>query len=136
MCKSFFSTAPNWVNKLFLLRNKIVKWFGLKIPNEVSDRKEALNNFKGNVGEQLGLFKVFDRNENEIIFGENDKHLDFRVSFFLENLDNNTKAITISTTVVFHNWFGRLYFLFVKPFHKIIVGSMLKSILKDLNKTT
>ena len=66
--------------------------------------------------------------------GENDKHLNFKVSILLEKLEANNKSITISTIVVFNNWFGKLYFFPVKPFHKLIVPIMLKSILKDLEK--
>ena len=46
--------------------------------------------------------------------------------------DNTKKDLTISTTVEFNNWFGRLYFLPVRPFHKIIVPTMLKGIIKEL----
>ena len=28
--KSFFSSSPKWIDKLFVLRNKIVQLFGLK----------------------------------------------------------------------------------------------------------
>ena len=134
VCKSFFSTAPNWVEQLFFLRNKIVSVFGLKVPNSIKNKKTVLEEFKGNEGEQLGLFKVQERRENEIILGENDKHLNFKVSILLEKLKANNKSITISTVVVFNNWFGKLYFFPVKPFHKLIVPIMLKSILKDLEK--
>ncbi|GGC83273.1 hypothetical protein GCM10011508_08260 [Flavobacterium lutivivi] len=134
VCKSFFSTAPNWVDKLFYLRNRVVSLFGLKVPKSEKDKTAILAEFKGEEGEQLGLFKVLERRENEIVLGENDKHLNFKVSILLDKLETNSKSITISTIVVFNNWFGKLYFLPVKPFHKLIVPIMLKSILKDLEK--
>lgn len=48
---------------------------------------------------------MFDKNENEIILGEDDKHLNFRVSLFIEQQSNNPqkKDLTISTTVEFNN---------------------------------
>lgn len=94
-----------------------------------------MENFKYEPGEQLGLFKIFSKSENEIVMGEDDKHLNFRISLLLEKdtNDNAKKDITISTTVEFNNWFGKLYFLPVKPFHKIIVPSLLRGILKKLN---
>ncbi len=134
--KAFFSSGPKWVGKLFALRNRIVSIFGLKTPDNVGDLQNKLDNFKCEPGEQLGLFKVFDKRENEIVLGEDDKHLNFRVSLFVEQLHGNEqkKALTITTTVVFNNWFGRLYFLPVRPFHKLIVPTMLKGIIRELEK--
>lgn len=134
--KAFFSSGPDWVGKLFTFRNKIVSLFGLKTSGDISNRKQQLDNFTCEPGEQLGLFKVFAKNEHEVILGEDDKHLNFRVSLFLEQhtQEATKKKLTISTTVVFNNWFGRLYFLPVRPFHKLIVPTMLKGIIKDLEK--
>lgn len=134
--KAFFSSGPEWVGKLFNLRNKIVSVLGLKTSGNVVDRQQQLDNFKCEPGEQLGLFKVFNKTDNEVIIGEDDKHLDFRVSLFLGNAEkgNSKKHIIISTTVEFNNWFGRLYFLPVRPFHKFIVPAMLKGIIKELEK--
>lgn len=132
VCKSFFSASPYWVDQLFFLRNKIVRLFGLKVPDNGKNKTIAIEEFKGTEGERLGLFRVYKKTEDEIIIGENDKHLNFRVSILLQKVETNAQSITISTTVVFNNWFGRLYFFPVKPFHKLIVPIMLKSILKDL----
>ncbi|WP_298544518.1 DUF2867 domain-containing protein [uncultured Aquimarina sp.] len=132
--KAFFSTSPGWIGKLFVLRNKIVSVFGLKTGGKVKEREEALDNFKGEIGEQIGIFKVFERTENEIILGEDDVHLNFRVSLLLEPKLDNHKDLTISTIVHFNNWFGKLYFLPVKPFHKLIVRAMLKSVIKEVEK--
>ncbi len=134
--KAFFSSGPKWVGQLFNLRNKIVSVFGLKTSGNLVDRQQQLNNFKCEPGEQLGLFKVFNKTENEVIIGEDDKHLNFRVSLFLDKskTDKSKKNITISTTVEFNNWFGRLYFLPVRPFHKFIVPTMLNGIIKELEK--
>lgn len=134
--KAFFMSGPKWIEKLFDFRNKIVGFFGLKISGKISQRQHMLDNFKAEKGEQIGLFKVFDKTENEIILGEDDKHLNFRVSLLLEKQDSEEKKnkIIISTTVKFNNSFGRLYFLPVKPFHKLIVPTMLKAIIKNIEQ--
>lgn len=99
------------------------------------EREIQLKNFRCEPGEQLGLFRVIARTENEVVLGEDDKHLDFRVSLQLEKskLNNIEKELTISTLVKFHNRMGRLYFIPVKPFHRFIVPSMLKGIVRELN---
>lgn len=134
IAKAFFSSSPDWVNKLFALRNKIVTLFGLKTSGSLSDLQQQVDNFKCEPGEQLGLFKVFYKTDNEVILGEDDRHLDFRVSLFLDNQKNeqSKKKLIISTTVEFNNWLGRLYFLPVRPFHKAIVPTMLKGIINQL----
>jgi hypothetical protein len=131
--KAFFSSSPSWVDNLFATRNKIVRIFGLKTSGTENGRQQLLDRFKCEVGEQIGLFKVFAKNEQELILGENDKHLDFRVSLFLcpPNKEQNTELI-VSTVVTFKNWLGRLYFLPVKQFHKLIVPTMLKGMVKQL----
>lgn len=138
--KAFFSCSPKWVEKVFYLRNKIVSLFGLKTSGNHVDRAKQLENFKCEPGEQMGLFKVFETTKNEVIFGEDDKHLNFRVSLFVqpevEVSAAKNKEVTISTIVEFNNWFGKLYFLPVRPFHKLIVPSMLKGMIKELEKNS
>lgn len=133
--KAFFSAGPGWVSGLFKIRNKIVAVFGLKTPGKIKDRQQQLDNFKCEPGERLGLFQVFDRTADEVILGEDDKHLDFRVSLLLYPANpNGQRQITVSTTVVYNNWVGRLYFLPVRPFHSLIVPVMLKGTIRNLAK--
>lgn len=131
--RAFVKPGPKWIDNLFKLRNKTVSLFGLKTPNKI-DSAGYPNNINFEIGERVGLFKVFDRTNYEIILGEDDKHLNFRVSLLLSEQKNNksNKNITVTTIVMYNNWFGRLYFFPVKPFHKLIVQSGLKIILKEL----
>ena len=134
--KLFFASGPKWIDGLFTTRNKVVSLFGLKTPGSSTSRQKQLNNFKCEKGEQLGLFKVFDKTDNEVILGEDDKHLNFRISLLLDKSPDKDeqKSLTITTTVKFNNAFGRLYFLPVRPFHKLIVPTMLNGILKEIEK--
>lgn len=100
----------------------MVSIFGLKTSGKLTDRQKQLDAFTCEPGEQLALFKVFNKTDNEVILGEDDKHLNFRVSLFLDHKKSETKkkTLTITTTVEFNNWFGRLYFLPVRPFHNLL----------------
>ncbi|MBE4948504.1 DUF2867 domain-containing protein [Chryseobacterium culicis] len=132
--KAFFTSGPVWGKKMFAFRNKMVGLFGLKTGAKTG-KKLAGNDAQYEVGERIGLFKVFDKTYNEIILGEDDRHLDFRVSLlFDKNKDEEENSLTISTTVKFHNWLGVLYFLPVRPFHKLIVPAMLKNMIHKLEK--
>lgn len=117
---NIFSYSPKWVDNLLNLRNKIVKPFGIiTVTNEI--KKENVK-----VGEKSGIFNIYAITENEIIAGENEKHLDFRVSILKDN-----ETLTISTLVQYNNCLGKLYFFIVKPFHKIVVKSMMKNAVKN-----
>lgn len=131
--KVFFTSGPKWGKRMFAFRNKAVGIFGLKTGSE-SETQQKEQDFKCEVGERAGLFKVFDKTSNEIVLGEDDKHLDFRVSLLVDRskVHPDEHSLTISTTVKYHNWLGVLYFLPVRPFHKLIVPAMLKNIIVQL----
>lgn len=132
--KAFFSAAPKWLEKMMLLRDKIVAKIGLKTSEEYGlDRTETLNQFNGEVGQKIGQFEVFDKSDNEIIFGADDKHLNFRISILLTGSQNDYRKISLSTTVENHNLLGKFYFAIVKPFHKIIAAKMLEAMVKEIN---
>jgi hypothetical protein len=99
---------PKWVNRLLKTRDLLVKPFGLKITKETESDK---------------LFPIIAQNENEIIMGVNDKHLNFRVSILT---DNEKSFISLTTIVHYNNIWGKVYFSFIKPFHKIIVRAMMR----------
>ena len=128
--KAFFTSSPAWVDGLFDLRNRIVALLGLKTSG-AGERDAVMRNFKGEVGERIGLFNVLAKWEDEVILGEDDRHLDFRVSLFL---DRPNDTLIVSTLVIRHNWLGRLYFLLIKPFHRLIVSTIIKRMVRQLGK--
>ncbi len=117
--------SPRWVDVLLSIRNLMVKVFGLK----TGRGKKTNDSFKYSVGSRVDLFMVISRNDNEIVMGETDKHLDFRVSVMRQKQYNSTH-IFVTTIVRYKNIWGRLYFMPVKPFHKLIVRAMMKRNLK------
>ena len=129
----FMTSSPTWVKMLMTLRNKIVAPFGLKTGTDT--RQITAEKMEFNTGSRIGLFKIMARNENEIIVGEDDKHLNFKVSLWLrsDSANGNNKEVILSTAVNFNNWLGRLYFAVVKPFHKLIVPVMMKQMAKQLH---
>jgi len=111
-----FATAPGWVKALMQLRNTLVKVVGLK--TDFSPEKDQV--FK--VGGKVAFFKIYEIHDNEILLGEDDSHLNFRVSIFdSKEAVNNIK---VTTLVAYKNGFGKFYFAIVRPFHKLIVRSM------------
>ncbi len=117
-----FSHTPAWIENLLKLRNAIVGVFGLK--TEGNDQEVTIENVR--IGESRGLFKIYDITDQEVIAGEDDKHLNFRVSV----LKQNDKLFT-STFVQYNNLFGKMYMTIIMPFHKLIVKAMLRSAVRN-----
>ena len=116
---------PEWADFLMRIRNLFVKIFGLKTGNKNSIRKSDYYP----IGSKAVYFTVIDRNENEIIMGEKDKHLNFRTSVMIKRHEQFS-TINLTTVVKFNNVFGKMYFIPVKPFHKLIIKSLMKRLLK------
>ena len=110
-----FTYKPLWLKHLFLIRNKIVGLFGLKTEVSFEDRDSL------EVGKKLGFFEIFSIEEKEIIAGEDDKHLNFRVSVYKED-----EVLIVSTLVHYNNLFGKVYMMIIAPFHKLIVKMLLR----------
>ena len=109
---------PSWVVALLKLRHVLIaRPFGL--------RTGTLN--RKTHGSDFRPMTVIDKNENEVLMGDDDKHLNFLFSVMKRNR-KELSEITLTTVVKFHNTWGRVYFAFVKPFHKVIVKSILKKI--------
>lgn len=123
----FMNNSPGWSLILMKLRNILVKWFGLK--TGVTEKLTV--EYKLQPGDQTGFFKVWLRNDQEIVFYENDRHLNFQSSLLLLNELGNNKLYSI-TIVRYNNLAGKIYFFFVKPFHRLIIQSLLKQVSKKL----
>jgi len=100
---------PSWAKGLLRLRNIIVAPLGLK--NDVPE------------GEKIGPFPIDQRNENEVILGLDDSHLNFRISI----LTTGTEAYC-ATWVHRNNWLGRIYLAAIMPFHVLIVRNAVSQI--------
>jgi len=128
----FFQSFPNWFRGLMLLRETLAKPFGLKTAHGM-DVEKQLQNFKGEIGESIAVFNVMGKSKNELMLGENDKHLNFRFSVFSFPNKNGTE-VQMATTVKYTSWMGRIYFLPVRPIHRLIMPIMLRRIQKRINQ--
>ncbi len=109
---------PAWVEFLLNVRYLlIVKPFGLRT-GVMTDKPAKLN---------AEPVPVLNKNENEIVMGEDDKHLYYGISV-MKMKKAVISEITLTTVVKFHNQWGRIYFAFIKSFHKLVVRSMLRKI--------
>ena len=115
------SQQPPWIGWLTNVRDAIVACFGLKTAKHLATLSSEAK------PDRLGIFKVYGKSENEIVLGEDDKHLDFRVSVFLTPDLSPTLGdqLIVSTVVHCHNLLGRAYILVIAPFHRQVVKTSL-----------
>jgi hypothetical protein len=119
LARFIFGNQPSWVSKLMRMRDMIAARFGLKTADRL--RKSA--------GKRVGIFKIFETHPTEIILGEDDRHLDFRVSVMLRPNPLTGDAATyvvVSTVVHCHNLLGRTYITLIAPFHRLVVKAGLR----------
>lgn len=114
-------TLPAWGAMLMRIRNAVVRPFGLK--TSPIEKAEAIQNPYSPINSQVGPFTVLLRSDDEIVVGQNDKHLQFRASVYA---DKEASALYLITVVNFLNIYGRIYFFVVRPFHKLIVRTALQ----------
>ena len=103
LIKKIFNHSPAWLSFLYKVRNILVKPFGI----------------------EGGDILISEDSENEAIMRKDDKHLLFYVS--IAKIGNN--LIDVTTVVQYHNALGKVYFFFIKPFHKMIVPRVVKEII-------
>jgi hypothetical protein len=63
------------------------------------------------------------------VLGEDDKHLDFRISVLCsaEAEPEGGRQLVFSTVVQCHNRLGRAYIFVIAPFHRLVVKASLLS---------
>ncbi len=116
----------SWLLKYaFKIRDKISTLAGVKKINGFSATKP---NKAPNIGEYLDFFLVEFISNDEIILTSRDKHLSVMLFIKLKNNKTNKREFSITTSVITHNLFGKLYMLPVAPTHNIIVRSAMKKI--------
>lgn len=110
---AIFGTSPRWVGALMKLRGVFARAVGLKH----SDMRSG--------SRQRGIFKVQARYIDEIVIGDDDSHLNFRISV-LRAGEADAATVTVSTAVEINNTLGSVYMFIVKPFHRVIARSMVQ----------
>lgn len=130
---AFFKSFPPLFIKMLLLRESIAKKLGLKTATKTTqeEREKIVNEFQGNIGDSIAVFEVIDKNKIELLTGQKDKHLDFKLSF-ISYKKQNCPTIELATTVLIHNFLGKAYFFFVRPIHQFYMKRIMKRMVKVL----
>ena len=116
LARFILSHQPSWIGWLLKVRDTIVACFGLKTAKHLAS-----------LANRIGAFKVYSTNQTEIVLGEDDKHLDFRISVLCsaEAEPEGSRQLVFSTVVQCHNRLGRAYIFVIAPFHRLVVKASL-----------
>lgn len=112
-----FGHLPRWARALIVVRNVVVAFFGLHTQPAASVWKPAVKDCYM-PGDKIVRFNLYSLDDNEIVAGGDDKHLDFRVSV-MQVTENGACKVVVSTLIFTHNLFGKIYLLFVLPLHRL-----------------
>ena len=122
LARFIFSQQAPWITGLMKVRDALVAGFGLKTSTQltslgVDDRAK-----------RVGIFKIYSTTEHEIVLGEDDKHLNFRLSVLCSAQQALTgeRRLVVSTAVHCHNRLGRIYIFLIAPFHRLVIRSSLR----------
>jgi hypothetical protein len=125
---ALFAHHPRWARRLLILRGRIVTLLGLKA-STASDFDAIEIKSAYAVGEKIARFTLFGQDDNEIVAGGDDKHLDFRVSV-LKAGEPGSSRVVLSTAVRPHNFFGKAYLFVILPFHRMGVRMLVSNAVK------
>ena len=120
LARAVLDNPASWMTSLMKTRDSAVRLFGIKTSTELRARATVAGK------EKINFFRVHGRWENELVVGDDDRHLDFRVSVLIRPNSGGAGLELVTTTVVqCHNLLGRAYLIVIMPFHRAIVRSNL-----------
>src|SRR5204862_3931876 len=83
-------------------------------------------------GPMIGYFPLLSKSARELVVGENDRHLDFRVASLLRTGAAGGRELVVVTVVHCHNRLGRMYLWVIAPFHRTILRANLERAVRQM----
>ena len=123
-----FGHHPLWMKVALIVRNRLAALCGLEVPT-VSDILHPQIKSSYRVGDKIGPWPIFFLSDTELVAGQDNKHLDFRLSV-LKVTEGEAASVLVSTLCTVHNASGKVYLFFIIPFHKWGVRRLLSSALQ------
>ncbi len=114
--------SPRWVKLLLRVRDLLVACFGIKTSASLSRHAAGRQ-------DHISFMRVYQTSETEMVLGEDDRHLDFRLSVMVRAAaggDASCEEVVATTVVHCHNALGRIYLWLISPFHRVIAQDLLR----------
>jgi hypothetical protein len=119
LARAAFERQAWWIRALTRVRDVVMVTVGVKSSRAVGLAAAAR-------GPVIGYFPVLSKSETELVVGEDDRHLDFRVTIQLRADAANGRELVVGTVVHCHSRLGRIYLTAIAPFHRAIARANLE----------
>lgn len=120
LARAGFERQAWWIRALTRVRDVVMATVGVKSSRAVGAAAVARGL------EVVGFFPVLSKSAGELVMGENDRHLDFRLAIMLRAGAAGDRELVAVTVVHCHNWLGRTYLTAIAPFHRLIAPASLE----------
>jgi hypothetical protein len=128
LTKGRFADIDAFVRRFFLSQPVWLRAISMNTPSRARlARAVAATRFEA--GDRIGSWRVYDRNQEEIVFGESLGFMMYRLSLRLEQ-GPEEDAVEASTVVQLSGRLGRVYFAIVRLLHKPFVRTTLRNALR------
>jgi len=125
LARAGFERQAWWIRALTRVRDVIMAPLGVKSSRAVGAAAAAR-------GPVIGFFPLLWKSAGELVLGEDDRHLDFRVAILLRTGAASRRELVAVTVVHCHNRLGRVYLAVIAPFHRVIVRASLEQAVRAL----
>jgi hypothetical protein len=116
---------PIWLRIAFKIRDVLSLKFGGVQPIKGFDSSKPTH---VQVNEKLDFFDVVKITDKELFLQSTDKHLSVLVALQLHAHDELKNELSVTTSVITYNFFGKIYMLPVSLIHGFIVKNSLKNL--------
>lgn len=124
---------PAWIDFLYRVRAVFVRFLGMKqdfMPTALKLRPEDL---PMDPGDTVSIWTVSLASEDEYWAAHaSDKHLAAHLVAAVESMPDGLNRFHVATIVHYRNWAGPVYFNVIRPFHHLVVRSMMNSAARGL----
>ncbi|KMN82929.1 hypothetical protein HNO92_001153 [Chromobacterium alkanivorans] len=119
LARAGFERQAWWIRALTRVRDMIMAPVGVKSSRAVGLAAAAR-------GPVIGFFPLLSKSAGELVMGEDDRHLDFRLSIQQRVGAAGGRELVVVSVVHCHNLLGRTYLAAITPFHRVIARTSLE----------
>ena len=121
-----FERQAAWIRALTWVRDTVMATVGVKSSRAIGAAAAARGL------QVIGYLPLLSKSAGELVVGEDDRHLDFRVAILLRTGAAGGRELVVVTVVHCHNRLGRTYLAVIAPFHRTILRANLERTVRML----
>ena len=127
LARAGFERQAWWIRALTRVRDAVMATVGVKSSSAIGAAAAAR-------GPVIGYFPLLSKSAGELVVGEDDRHLDFRVAILLRTGAAGGRELVVATVVHCHNRLGRTYLAVIAPFHRTILRANLERTVRVMER--